>query len=228
MSLDPTLDQALIPEKKEAPIPSIPIEEEPKSTILIWAIVIIAVLVIGIFALNYWHVGKVAATTEHYNQWQFERQNGMWQTIWQKDNVQLILDFHYLPQATENITTKVLPSWNPDGFATDQIIIAFDPRPEDQTYMQLAASELAFKLTALGVNITTGYTVNATGDYPERPIVNCATKNVSIIVLNNVNITPTMVLQDRCITLSGYNQELLRATDRVMYTFYGIIPSLQP
>ncbi len=224
MSLDPSIDGVLHVPKPSMKAPEISPESEPKSTILFWAVGIIILLIVGIFLIRaFYHPAPLRGEIQTYHGWEFEKVFGLWQTIWQQDDVQLILNFHYLPQESMNTTVHAQNSWNATAFDRDKIIIAFDPSVDDQTYTQLAATEIAFKLSALGVNVSTGYTKNSTGDFPDRPIVSCKTPNTSVIILSQAsNGTATLYLQDTCMTLTGEKEELLRATDRVLYAFYGI------
>ncbi|HSU72324.1 MAG TPA: hypothetical protein VLJ21_00565, partial [Candidatus Binatia bacterium] len=173
----------------------------------------------------FYHPGPAGERAE-YQGFTFVKQDGLWQTQWQQDNVQLLLGFHFTPQETLNITPGIAQSWNPVRFDQQQVVIAFDPNKEDQTYIQLAAAELAFKLTSLGYNVSAGYTKNASEEFPPRPVVSCMTKNTSVIIIQDLNVTPAVVLQDTCITLYGDRSELVRALDRLLYTFYGILPRL--
>lgn len=228
--LDPAINKMMKDEPKPEPVPEIAPEPEPSSKILLWAIGIILVLVIGVFAIRAFYTpSEPRGEIVMYNNFEFEKHAGLWRTLWQLDSgTQLILDFHYTPQETLNITPKVLPTWNASKFDNEKLVIAFDPRTEDQTYVQLSATELAFKLAAIGVNVSSAYTVNATGDFPERPIVNCNTPNQSVIIVQDFNSTAGIQLQKTCVTLYGGKDELVRATDRLLYTIYGIMPSLTP
>ena len=227
MSIDPTLD-AMRPEPAHAPIPSVP-EEEPKNTILLWAGGIIIVLVAVIFLIRLFYTPELQrGELQAYNNWEFERIQGLWQTIWQIENTQLILTFHYLPQETLNTSILVTPSWDSAAFDRNEVFIAFDPMREDQTYVQVAATELAFKLKSLGFNISSAYTRNASAELPPRPIVSCGTPNASVIIVDQaVNQTASLLFQKTCVLVQGDKEELVRATDRFLYTFYSIIPNLQ-
>jgi hypothetical protein len=224
--LDPRISDTMSEAQKPLPIPEVAPEPEPSSRILLWAIGIVVVLVLAIVAIRIFYVGTTHGETVEYNGFVFEKQAGLWQTQWQQGNVQLLLGFHFTPQQTLNITPSIASSWNHALFDQQQVIIAFDPTKEDQTYVQVAATELTFKMHALGYNVTPGYTNNATGDFPSRPIANCNTKNTSVIIVQDINVTPSVIAQNTCITVLGYESELVRAVDRLQYTFYGILPAL--
>lgn len=225
--IDPVLKDALHRGPKPAQIPEVPPEQEPGSTILLWAIGIIVVLVIGVFAIRAFYTpepprGEIVS----YNNFDFEYKEDLWWSLWQRGDVQYILSMHYNPLQTLNITVQ--GELNPT-FERDTIYITFDPRKEDQAYVALAAAELSLNLVrAIGVTTVPACLVNETEDCATRPIVDCNTPNVSVIVLNDLNWTTNIRLQNDCIVLSGYQEELVRAVDRIVYTFYGIITSLDP
>ncbi|MBI4145284.1 hypothetical protein HY493_03690 [Candidatus Woesearchaeota archaeon] len=214
-------------EPKQAPIPDVPPEQEPNSTILLWAIGIIVALVIGVFAIRAFYTpepprGEIVT----YNNFEFEYKEDLWWSLWQNEDTQYILSMHYNPLQTLNIS--VAGRINPT-FERDTIYVTFDPRPESQAYVALAAAELSLNLVrAIGVKTIPACLVNETEPCATRPIVDCDTPNVSVIVLNNVNLTTNIRLKNDCIILSGHDEELVRAVDRMVYTFYGIITSLDP
>ncbi|MBI4150667.1 hypothetical protein HY492_00925 [Candidatus Woesearchaeota archaeon] len=226
MSIDPALDAAR-PPVNPAAVPNIP-EEEPKNTILLWSVGIIIVLVAAIFLIRLFYAPELQrGELQTYGNWEFERVQGLWQTLWQIEGTQLILNFHYLPQETLNTSILVTPSWDPAAFDRNEVFIAFDPTKENQAYVQIAATELAFKLKSLGFNISTGYTRNASEEFPPRPVVGCSTPNASVIIVDDVNRTASLLFEKTCVLIQGNQDDLVRATDRFLYTFYSIIPNLQ-
>jgi hypothetical protein len=206
--------------------PSIAPDEEPSSRILLWAVCIVLVLVVGVLALRVFYKsgGTAADATVTYNGFDFEHREGLWWGLWQQGDAQYVLSLHFNPQQTLNITPVGKIS---KTFERPDVYVAFDPTVEDQSYVALGAAELSLNLAhALGVNVTPACTVNATDDCIGRPIVTCATPNASIILLQETNSSAGIVLSNDCMTLYGSRLELLRSIDRVLYTFYGIIPSL--
>jgi len=226
--IDPRLHERMSDEPKPVPTPEVAPEPEPSSKILIWAIAIIGILLIAIFAIRAVYNPVQRGETTTYNNFEFENVGGLWQTLWEAEQgTQLIVAFHYTPQETLNITPNVLASWDSQRFTENaDVVIAIDPTIDYQPYVQVAASELSFKMRSLGNDISAGYTRNATGDFPERDVVSCKTPNRSVIIIQDVNVTAGVQLQDTCVTIYGYREELVRAVDRFLYSVYGIIPSL--
>lgn len=224
--LDPRINDNMN-DPKPLPTPEIAPEPEPNSKILIWALVIITALIAGIFLIQFiYHPAPQEGETADYNNFHFEKIGGLWTTQWQTGNEILTPGFHYLPQETLNITPKVLPTWNSTQFnANDLVYVVFEPTDDlVSPYVQVSASEIAFKLRAIGQNISAGYSKNVTGDFPERSIVNCNTPNTSVIIVYDLNVSTGIQYEKTCVTIFGHKEELLRATDHFLYSTYGIIP----
>ena len=231
--IDPLIDSTLKEEPKEAP-PVAPVgdiapENEPNSNILIWTFAIIGILILGIFLIRVFYDPepvRPGVPMVEYNNWEFEYYDGLWWTAWQRENIQFILSLRYNPVQTLNITVsgEISPT-----FERDTIYISFDPTAEKHTYVALAAAELTLNLArAIGVNTIAACTNDGHPACENRPIVNCDSENVSVIVLSETNNTAGISLQGDCMTLHGKELELVRSVDRMVYTFYGIIRSLDP
>ena len=223
MSIDPTIDN-MMKQKKQTPTPELPPEKEPASTVLLWVLGIIVLLIFGIFTIKYLYHPKEETIT--YNGFAFvHNKDGTWTTQYQINNYLLPLEMHYNPLETLNITPHTTTSWN-STLNVEQLTISFDPRPEDLSYVQVATTELAFKFKVLGINISVGYTVNGTETDLPKPVITCSTPNTTAIIVQETNTSAQIYLRDRCITITGNKEELIRASDRVIYTFFGIIPTL--
>ena len=55
-----------------------------------------------------------------------------------------------------------------------------------------------------------------------RPILNCNAQNASVIYLKQADETK-VTLSGNCMTIQGKDEELLRATDRVLLKWYRIL-----
>ena len=225
--LDSTIKNVL--NEKSDSVPAIAPEKEPGSAILFWTLAIVAVLIIGIFVISYFSDSdqkRPRGEIVEYNNWEFEYYDNLWWTLWQRDDIQYILSLRYNPIQTLEVTVDGEIS---ETFERDTIHVSFDPTVQNQTYVALAAAELSLNLArAMGVEVIPSCTVADHPDCENRPIVNCDTENVSVIIIRETKGPAGVLLQGDCMTLYGEELELVRAVDRMVYTFYGIIRSLDP
>lgn len=183
----------------------------------------IAVVAFLVVILN---VPKEAPTdnTVTYNYFTFYNIGGIWNAQL-KHNGQLFEgSFRFNPKQVEDVyMTGTLETFD------TPIYITHDPdsQKEDFTYLALASTELGLHLIrALNATVIAGCTKNITDykgdDYcADRPIIDCSS-NVSVIYLKPT--PPTQVtLNGSCITMSGYQLDLLKSVDRVLYGWYDII-----
>lgn len=227
MTIDHHIKHVMQPAPAQEPKHDMPADDGKNTKYLFWIILVVLALVVSIIAVRYF-----VNTTERkgdivtYNQYEFEKREGLWWSIWQNGNIQYILSLRFNPPQTLN--TTITGALTPTFDKRDTIYVTFDPRPEDLSYVALSAAELSLNLAnAMGVDVKPACTVNETDACASRPIIDCTTKNVSVILLQNINTTASIAMKNDCITLSGKDFELVRAVDRLLYTFYGIIPHMR-
>lgn len=227
--LDSTIDRVMNKDKPQE-LPAKAPEKEPTNAILLWTLVIVGGLIIAIFVIAAFNEPDVPERPKgvfiEYNNFEFEFYDGLWWSLWARDDLEFILSLRYNPVQTLNITVSGEVS---DTFERDTIYVTFDPTKEKQAYVALAATELSLNLArAMGVNVLAACTMNETEACASRPIITCDSENVSVIHIEETNGTANVILDGDCITLQGKELELTRAVDRIVYTFYGIITSLDP
>jgi hypothetical protein len=227
MTIDHHIKNVMTQQPAEEPRHDMPADDGKNTKYLVWIILIIFVLVAAIVAVRYFvNTTERKGEIVEYNHYEFEKREGLWWSIWQNGNIQYILSLRYNPVQTLNTTINGALTQTFDQ--RDTIYVTFDPRPEDLSYVALSAAELSLNLAnAMGVDVQAACTVNETEACATRPIIDCNTQNVSVILLQNINTTANIAMKNDCITLSGKDFELTRAVDRLLYTFYGIIPHMR-
>jgi hypothetical protein len=210
-------------ETKDSVPPVTAPDREPGPTIILWSLAIIAVIIGLIFLIKFIPTFGDNPNVVEYNEFPFEKREGFWWSLWERDGLQFILSLRYNPYETLNVTVEGEVNRK---FERDTIYMTFDPTVDPQTYVALTAAELSLNLAkALGVEVVAACTLNETDACIGRPIVNCGDENISVILLQETNDTATLTFHEECLEVKGNELEMVRAADRALYTFYGIIPS---
>ena len=200
--------------------------EEKKETMRFFiigcALGVIIVFALVVFILPRFQEQPTGAPVVEYNYFTFEKIADMW-TTHVKNNDQLFeVTLRYNPFEVENLTiTGELDK----SFNQGEIYVTFNPLAEDEEfrYLALAASELALNLVrGLNKTIIPSCTKNETDACINRSVVDCSHEDKSVIFIDAK--PPTQIILDgRCVTLQGKELELIRAVDRLLYQWYGII-----
>ncbi len=164
-----------------------------------------------------------------YNNFVFQRYKGIWFTEVQIPGMQAVpIPLHYGPRELENVSlqgriTRLDVSHIPAG-ETKSTYLTFDPDEENYSGVVLAISELAEILSkVLRVESVAACTKNITEACHSRPIINCDENQDNPIIYISAN-SPTMVrLDGNCITIQGEGLEVVRAADRFIYQWLGIM-----
>ena len=104
------------------------------------------------------------------------------------------------------------------------IYITFDPLAPNLQYTALAVGELDQSLiNAFGKKPIAACDNNETLDCADRPIVNCGNANQTPVIYFRHNETTRIVYTHNCITIDGNGIEQVRAVDRVLLQWYGVM-----
>ena len=195
---------------------------EEKASDKSWIILLVSLLLIAaVFAV-------FLATREDenkltYSNFEFVNINGLWQTKWEREGQLYILDFRYNPEQVEDIPVTGATDAR---FQFETVYITVDPseeRLQGTAYVTLAGVELARKLTEpFYRTVITACTINETEACKERPIVTCENTNSTVIYLKKANETK-IALDGNCATIQGNGQEIVRAADKALFQWLGIM-----
>jgi hypothetical protein len=132
------------------------------------------------------------------------------------------IPFHYSPRDVEDI--------EPEGFlnypaldAHHTFYMTFDPTDDDLNYIAVSTGESVRPfIDVFGKAITGSCTKNETIGCVGRPIVDCDTTDAPVFYFATEEQTKLLYL-DNCIIISGTKEEMLRATDRMLFDLLGIM-----
>jgi hypothetical protein len=156
-----------------------------------------------------------------YNNFAFVKVGNTWVTRVQKGDKLYTVPLRFNPKQLEDV--QIVGELD-KRFVPSNLYITFDPRGDVFTYVALAAGELSINLAqALDVLPTAACAYNVTEACYDRPIVSCQDNDKAVIFLREANET-MVILQGNCMVLQGEEMNLLKAVDRVLYIWYGIMP----
>ena len=100
--------------------------------------------------------------------------------------------------------------------------MTFDPYDDHLNYIAAATSETdAILLNVFGKGVFASCTKNST-DCQDAFIVQCNSTDAPVFYFASEEVTAILYL-DNCIIVSGNEQELFKATDRMLFDLLGII-----
>ena len=156
-----------------------------------------------------------------YNAFSFVFFDGLWYTNVVRNDVNYRVPLHFGPRDLENV--QLFGNLSYEFNVGTDIYVVVNPISEGQDYIALAASELAQNLAvAIKRRPVGACDRNETGMCEFRPIVTCETTDHAMIYLLQ-EPGPLVELKDTCIILRGVDYDLVKAVDRLVLQWYGIM-----
>jgi|GEM_PF-1498950 len=189
-----------------------------------WYFIIVAVIALG--AMLPWILMQTApaapvADTINYNGFLFTKTSSGWETTWEREGELYKVPLRFTPFDVENVSMS--GSLSP-GFESRTIYVTFDPELTPLNFTALGAAEVSISLRQVfGLEIASACSKNVTDACRDRPIVHCGVQNVSVVQFEEGRV-PRVVFEDNCIRIQGKGWDVLRATDRLLYGLYRIMP----
>jgi hypothetical protein len=208
---EPQVDEEIILEHED--------KDETKRLLLLLGI--IAALCIGfILWFSMTRDKPIKYETYDYNGFTFTKIEGLWHTQWQRGNNLYNVHLHYGPKESEDIT---IYRYGDNSFKINKTVyITFDPGNE-LGYIALASTELSLSLyNTFGIMPTGACTENITKPCAKMPIINCTNTDESVIYIRKADKTNVM-FKDNCLVIEGKDSEIVRAANKVIWIWYGII-----
>jgi len=217
----------IIDEGKKQDTPQSADEDDQKGTSKVVLVIVLVILAFAIFFGGSYFYNKYANRPDvviervTYNEFEFLFYNDLWNFQWQRGNDLFDIHLRFNPYDAETVTVIEVSPFN--NFTTDKVYIAFDPLGNNSEYLPLAVGEFALSLKRVfGKDPIASCTRNETEPCHSREIITCDNTNESVVILQEINDTK-VIIDDNCLTVQGSGLELLRAIDRVLYQWYGII-----
>ncbi|MBI2546489.1 hypothetical protein HYV81_04885 [Candidatus Woesearchaeota archaeon] len=211
--------ESVQPEPQEAPL-----IENRKLFVLV---AIVLGIILAVFAMKFFLKDQGASYPHYtYNGYEFYQYAGLWNTEWQQANKLYQVHIRYGPRESEDVQVFEGPdvTFNPQG----KLYLTHDPAEGGLGYVALASAELSLTLSQV-FNITpiAACTQNTTSACASRPIINCESNpgQGAVIYLKEIPdpAETAIILNGNCMQVQGSREELVRAADKVIWIWYGII-----
>ncbi len=158
--------------------------------------------------------------TMTYNNFEFTKIGPLWYFQWQQDEQLYTVPLRYNP---EEVLDVPITGMFDERFQQENIYLTHDPAEFGLTYIALGASELSLSLaTVMGINISAACTANVTEACFDGPIITCDNTNEAVIYIREVPESK-IVFVGNCAIIQGQGIELLKAVDKLLYMWYGVI-----
>lgn len=156
-----------------------------------------------------------------YNGFSFVKYDGLWHTELFRFGSKVLVPLHFGAKEVEHIQISgtLLPEFN-DGA---EVFIAIDPKVQNKFYT-LGLSELSMNLAKGIRRAPIGVCTKEHEACVDRVIINCENANGRPTVELALAEETSVVYEGTCIKISGNDYDFVRAVDRVLLKWYGIMP----
>ncbi|NQU79868.1 hypothetical protein HQ545_08945 [Candidatus Woesearchaeota archaeon] len=155
-----------------------------------------------------------------YNGFSFVNLGGIWYSNVQKGNTIYDITFNNGPKDVDDIVVEGVLS---SRFNSDELYITFDPNATYANYIAVANAGLSMGLVkGFGYQLTAGCTSNQSSTCLSTKVITCEDSDEPVIYFKEDPETK-ITLNDNCVTVQGLGPEIVRAKDRLLMRWYGIM-----
>lgn len=224
-------------QREEKPIQSTAKENtERYNTILISGLFILFIALLFI-AVYFSKIGSIFGISNEtisgddvvlvkYNYKSLVKQDGMWYFYVDANRTKYEVTLHYNPFELENVS--VINNGSSVFADAKTFYITIDPLRQfnESEYYVLASAEISRNLiTVFDKEVIGGCYENTNTDYCYyRPLLDCRyNTTVPIIIINESSDTNVEFITPNCVVINGYNMEVVRSAERLIYRWLSIM-----
>jgi hypothetical protein len=212
-------------------------KENKNLLIVVGSIFLIVLMFVGILALynpkkdvmtiDELHLANIEGKLDPeqgyiYNGYSFVKFVGVWYSQVEKGNTLYDITFNYDPKSVEDIPVegRLSSRFKQEG---RKLYITFDPYARSAKYIAVANAGLSMSLVkGFRYNLTAGCTDNESVTCQQTQVITCDDKDKAVIYFKEAAETK-IILEDNCVTVQGAGPEIVRAKDRLLMRWYGIM-----
>ena len=157
------------------------------------------------------------------NVYSFIKLGGLWYTQLNapSGNAEYNIPFHFGPREVEDL--RIFGKLDETFTDAEEVYITFNPLGNDLTHVALAVGEFDQSLiTAFGKKPIAACDKNETEACKIRPIVTCKDEDKAVVYFKELPETK-VTLNGNCIIFQGTGLEIVRAVDRLLLKWYGVM-----
>ncbi|MBU2561321.1 MAG: hypothetical protein KKD17_03410 [Nanoarchaeota archaeon] len=156
-----------------------------------------------------------------YNGFSFVNFTGVWYSRVQKGGTTYDITFNNDPKSVEDIPVEGQLSKR--FMQGGDLYITFDIDATGTKYITVANAGLSMALIrGFGYNLTASCTSNESSICLRNGVVTCDDKDKAVIYFKEA-AEPKISLSDNCVTVQGYGPDMVRAKDRLLMRWYGMM-----
>ena len=147
-------------------------------------------------------------------------ESGLWLTEIPVDNIVYVVVLNYDPLSLQNLSVKgnIAEFYGLMAEYNASTVLAFDPK-DDSEALSYAFVEITESLGKVGVDVFPAMTESFGNS--TLPVADCDGKTPIIKIINSEDTS--ISYDDACLIISGKDTELIRAADRFIWNFYGVM-----
>lgn len=159
-----------------------------------------------------------------YNNFLFEKKDGVWYTQIQNGKQPFIIAFIYGPIGVENITINFLPNdFQKYTTPRKKVYIAFDHDSSNASYIATSAINIINNLkTVYGVSSQRACLKNST-NCAGAPVINCENTNSSVVIQFIDSDKTDVTYKDNCLTIKSSKEGYIKASEKIVLNWYKIV-----
>lgn len=208
--------------------------------IIIWTIIaLIIILTIGIFIYKTYFKTEVKKESSNitdiitsngemvsykYNNYLFEKKDGVWYTQIQKGKQPFVIAFIYGPINVENLTINFeLNDFQKYTTPGRKVYVTFDHDSTNASYIATAAINIINNLkTVYGVNSQRACMRNST-NCAGAPIITCENTNNTVVIQFVDSVKTDITYKDNCLTIKSSKEGYIKAAEKIVLNWYKIL-----
>lgn len=159
-----------------------------------------------------------------YNNFQFEKREGMWFTQIQQGSQPYIIAFLYGPINVENITIEYKENLFP-ALTTpkSKVYLTFDHDGTNSSYIATASINLITNMrTVYGIDAERACTKNST-NCAGAPVVTCESHKNNAVIQFIESKETRILYEDNCLTIWAERDNFIKAVEKIILDWYGVV-----
>ncbi len=199
-------------------------ESKEVKIVVIFILALAAIFICAFVYIKFFADKTPEYPTYVYNGFKFTKIAGLWNTEWQEKDKLYYVHLRYGPREAESVPYDIIDA---EGFnQTGTIYITFDPEGKNLGYVAVASTEMSLSLsTVFNATPTAACTKNiTTADdiCTKKPTITCENSKDPVIYMKEAD-EEKITLNRNCLIIQGKGEDLIRAADKVVWIWYGII-----
>jgi len=189
--------------------------------LLVMIFSVLIILAVIIIVARYYVNKSPQYETYFYNGFSFTKIGPLWYTSLQTGGNLYNVPLHFGPRDLQQISMH--GTGGLEFLNATEVYITFDPTAENMSYTALAAAEISQSLVKyFGRTPIAACLSKEDKACIDRPIINCTNTEKPVIFLDATG-DPKVIVSRNCIIIRGSGENLVKAADRFLLGYYGIM-----